>query len=312
MLCFKGVHVHEPTRNNRTADAVEESWDTMFRGATAAGTLRDLQAGTDLAAEYPYFAAAEESERFISLTLRESRGRLPDDKVRYVDFGGGQGHLALAVKAYLEQTGRQVEAVVADGNTRYLMEALRAGLDVLPCNLEACHLTDFHLLSMRLVNHYNTRPAQLEILRRAHAGLCRNGMLLVQIETGPTENCRLRTDIANLLAQRRGELPGYYWATGDDFEQLLRSAGFEVDSRADAAWQFQTQVSRLLESSWLRFNNESDPISTANAREAFFSTAVKLLERRLARHGSEELGVTVTDSNYVMHSAHTVFVATRH
>ncbi|MFA6432211.1 MAG: class I SAM-dependent methyltransferase [Candidatus Paceibacterota bacterium] len=124
------------------------------------GTNADVAASVDISKVHGgYFADPKNIAMFVKLGIAPIARNIPKI-VKYVDFGGGQGHLTIGVKTYLESMGFSVNAVVADANDKYLSLAKERGLQTKMCNLEDCDLPDLNLVTMRAVLHYNTTDNQ--------------------------------------------------------------------------------------------------------------------------------------------------------
>lgn len=218
---------------------------------SAAGTQRDIREGTDLARMLPFFGSLETARKFAEIGVAPVLSALPQ-RVAYVDFGGGQGVLAQAVRDFVNAAGRPCHATVVDANPRYLAQAAAAGIATVCANIEECDLRNIDLATLRLVLHYNARQQQAAILAGVAGSLARDGIAVTQIETGDPTVCALHTQIANLLS--RESAPGYYWMTLEEYCELLRGAGFcDIAVVADDE-PVDADVERALADAWQRFN----------------------------------------------------------
>ncbi|PPU04938.1 MULTISPECIES: methyltransferase domain-containing protein [Xanthomonas] len=218
---------------------------------TAAGTVRDLRERTNLAEAISFFASRQEAQTFAATALAHALPVLPQ-AVRYVDYGGGQGVLADAMRNALSAAGRECDVAVVDSNLRYLQDARALNLDTRLANIEECPLHDADLASMRLVNHYCGYNQQAAILRSIHAGLRPGGVFVSQIETGSDAICRLQTRISNALSQEG--CSGYYWPTLDEYVELAQAAGFVgIDVIGESA-PVESTINEGLAAAWRRFN----------------------------------------------------------
>jgi SAM-dependent methyltransferase len=120
------------------------------------------------------------------------------DKINFADFGGGDGFLALKIKEYLEKSGKEVSSVIIDGNPNYLKDAAKKGLVTLEAALENVELTNFDLIIMRSVLHYNSRGVQKKILQKLLHALKPKGIFIHQMSSGDQYNTHLRNALSQL------------------------------------------------------------------------------------------------------------------
>lgn len=218
---------------------------------TAAGTLRDLRERTDLARAIAFFASRQEAQAFAATGLSHALPALPQD-VRYVDYGGGQGVVADAMRSALLAAGRTCDVTVVDSNQRYLQDARALDLHTHLANIEDCPLRDVDMASMRLVNHYCGYDQQAAIMRGIHDGLRPGGVFVSQIETGSGAICRLQTAISNALSQEGGD--GYYWPTLDEYVALAQAAGFAEILVIGESTPVESTINEGLAAAWRRFH----------------------------------------------------------
>ena len=265
---------------------------------TAAGTQRDIREQTDLARAMPFFGSAVAACRFVDIGIAPVLPALPN-RVAYVDFGGGQGVLARAVRDFITAWGHACHATVVDANDHYLAQAA-AGISTVHANIEENDLRDINLATMRLVTHYNARDQQAAMLAAVARSLAADGILVSQIETGEPTICALHTQIANLLS--RESAPGYHWATLEEYCALLRGSGFcDIVVAADDQG-VELDIDLALAEAWQRFNgaalrnallaSDFDLAETmAQERDAFMRKAQELVAHwtetsRLERGGA--------------------------
>jgi SAM-dependent methyltransferase len=235
----------------RNACDAEARQQTSGFQPTAAGTVRDLRERTDLAQDIAFFASRQEARTFAEICLSRTLPALPQS-VRYVDYGGGQGLVADAMRSALLAAGRACDVAVVDSNPRYLKDASALNLRTHLANIEDCSLRDADLASMRLVNHYCGYDQQAAIMRGIHDGLRPGGVFVSQIETGSSVICRLQTAISNALS--REDCCGYYWPTLDEYVSLARAAGFVEISVIGEKAPVESTINEALAAAWRRFH----------------------------------------------------------
>jgi len=216
------------------------------------GIRADLEAKVDISKVHGgYFSSEENARQFIKAGITPIKKKLPQS-VRYVDFGGGQGFLASAVRDYLLSHGKDVATTVADANNRFLDQTKALRISTLFCNLaEGFPLSELDLITMRAVNHYNDISMQLKILKNGYRCLKKGGYVVSQISTGNEGNCRLRSDIVNLDSLGRVmSSEKYYWTTEAEYVDMLKQAGFTKIIHAGYA----PPCSWTPEEQWERFN----------------------------------------------------------
>ncbi|MFZ5635069.1 MAG: class I SAM-dependent methyltransferase [Pseudomonadota bacterium] len=242
------------------SDAIQQA--SGFR-PTAAGTVRDLRERTDLARAIAFFGSREEARAFAGICLSRTLPLLPG-KVRYVDYGGGQGVVASAMQDALRAAGRATDVTVVDANPRYLADAAALGLNVHLANIEDCALGDVDLATMRLVNHYCSRPQQAAILRAIHDALRPGGVFVSQIETGRDAICRLQTRISNALSEEGGA--GYHWPTLEEYFAMAKEAGFVDAVVIGESAAVESTINEGLAAAWRRFHGSKLEALAADGR----------------------------------------------
>jgi hypothetical protein len=272
---------------------------------SSVGTQSDLKADVNIAKVFGgYFSNCEVAQSFVDAGIKDIDQDLPKD-VKLADYGGGQGFLTKTVADWLKSQGHNVDAYVIDGNPKFLQVAQQEGLRSYQCNLENCDFKDADLLLMRAVNHYNSPEKQLEILKSAFKSLNEKGFLISQISSGSEENCRLRSEIANLPSLGRAMDGGnYHWTSIDEYEKLLEEAGFEdstiVGLAPDCTWTPEEQ--------WDRFNekelkdvvekNDTGKIAEINRkREVFIKEAYGIIKQYIEKFGRDVIDVSFNEND---------------
>lgn len=218
---------------------------------TAAGTVRDLRERTDLARAIAFFGSDAEAKAFVDVCLTHALSALPEP-FRHVDYGGGQGVVAAAMRDTLSGRGRSARITVVDANPRYLEDARKLGLDVHLANIEDCTLDGIHLATMRLVNHYCSLEQQAAMLSAIHDALHPGGVFVCQIETGLDAICRLQTRISNALSEEGGA--GYHWPTLAEYLDLAKRAGFVDATVIGERAPVESTINEALAAAWRRFH----------------------------------------------------------
>jgi hypothetical protein len=266
---------------------------------TAIGTQADSAAKVDISKVHGgYFSDPENIERFIEVGIAPIVPELPRE-VKYVDFGGGQGDLALGVKRYLEANGRTVHAIVADANEEYLHIAETKGLEINPCNIEETTFSDLDLITMRAILHYNSPAQQKLIIKRAFNSLRAGGFLIHQNSSGTKANCELRSALVNIPELGRAGAGDYCWVSEDEYTFLSKDVGFSNTSHVDYAkansWGPEEQ--------WDRFNSEitkraleekdEDTFNDIQKRKKIYlEKAIELIKQYSKVHTTESLQIT--------------------
>lgn len=273
----------------RFADDADARQQASGFQPTAAGTVRDLRERTNLAQAIAFFGSRTEAQTFVDICLSRVLPAL-SETVQYVDFGGGQGVVANAMRDALSAAGRSPDVTVVDSNPRYLEDARALGLKTHLVNIEDCALDGMDLASMRLVNHYCAYDQQAAMLHSIHRALRRDGVFFSQIETGSEAICRLQTRISNALS--REDRAGYYWPTLDEYVALLEDAGFAEIAVIGESAPVEATINEGLAAAWRRFHgskleslaasgcvDEMQPLLAERAQ--FFKTAHGLVAEAL-------------------------------
>lgn len=271
------------------------------------GTNADKLAKVDISKVYKgYFSDPKNIAKFVELGIQPILDHLPME-MRYVDFGGGQGHLALGVKEYIGHSGRKISTVVADANEDYLKEAKEKGLEIKLCNLEGVSFSNLDLVTMRAVLHYNTPKNQKMILENIHNSLKTNGYLIHQNSSGNKENCDLRSAISNIPELGRAGSGNYYWICEDDYIQILKETGFKEITHGGYSnsneWGPEEQWDRFnheITQKALRVDNYSDLNAIKDRKNIYLQKAYRLINEYKRKYGKECLGIIDTDEGKVL------------
>ena len=271
------------------------------------GTNADTLAKVDISKVHGgYFADPKNIEKFIELGITPIIKDFPEN-INYVDFGGGQGHLTLLVKEFLESKGYKVTATVADANDGYLLKAKEKHLETKLCNLEDCSLSNLDLVTMRAVLHYNTPENQVLILKNLFNSLKTDGYLVHQNSSGNKENCELRSALVNIAELGRAGAGNYHWVSEIEYQSLVAKAGFSkttnVGYAKSNAWGPDEQ--------WDRFNNEITKIASEEGdnrklleiksrKDIYIKKAYKMIEEYSNKYGKEYLGIKNVTGGRVM------------
>lgn len=281
------------------------------------GTNADKAATVDISQVHSgYFADSKNIDVFIGLGISPIADKLPK-KLNYVDFGGGQGHLASGVKNYLESNGFSVNELVADANEDYLAIAKSKNLNVNLCNLENCNFPNTDLITMRAVLHYNSHDNQLVILKDVYNSLNTGGYFVHQNSSGNKENCELRSLIVNIDELGRAGAGSYHWVSEGEYKELLGKVGFVDVIHAGYAtansWgpdqQWERFNGKLTEKAKLD-NDESLLVEIENRKEVYLTKANKLITEYVERYGGEHLGVkTESDGKVIIEYQYPIVIA---
>lgn len=264
----------------------------------AIGTIADKNSGVDISKVFGnYFSNTKNLDAFVSLGIAPIKNNLPKS-VNYIDFGGGQGHLAFCVKEYLQTAGFKVITTVADANDGYLELSKKKGLETKLSNLDNVDFKDVDLITMRAVLHYNTPADQISILKNIFKSLKKGGYLVHQNSSGNIENCELRSAIVNIVELGRAGSGNYHWASESEYEEELKQAGFTNIIHAGYAppgtWGPESQ--------WERFNDEKtkkaidagdirSSTDLEEKRKVYLAKAYKLIGEYSSKYGKEYLGI---------------------
>jgi SAM-dependent methyltransferase len=150
-------------------------------------TLADLGGGVEMGKiNDGYFSNRAYAEAFVDIGIEGIADHFGSE-VRYTGFGGGEGLLARTFTDFLEAGGHQVKTLVVDANEGFLTKAAALGLETLCADLKSIALSDYDLITMRSVNHYNAIEAQQRIVDGAYRTLKAGGFLVSQNLSGPTD-----------------------------------------------------------------------------------------------------------------------------
>lgn len=238
----------------------------------SAGVLKDIDSGIDLENEHPFFNSHEEADLFVENGIVPHVDALTQS-VKFFDLGGGQGLLASKVKKRLNELGFQCSAAVVDGNSKFIEQAGKKGINGILANLEEFQGHEVDLLTMRMVNHYNDAPKQALIARNAYQSLKKGGLFVIQFESGSAEACEVRNRIANLLTQFFPSI-SYYWPPIETFLLQMQGVGFQLRGNIACEPSYSQDITTLLRNAWQR--HAVDNRGTAN-QQAFFTQAADLV-----------------------------------
>jgi SAM-dependent methyltransferase len=271
------------------------------------GTNADISAGVDISKVHGnYFADPKNIERFIDLGIKPIIKDFPK-KMNYVDFGGGQGHLTILVKEYLEKNSFNVSATVADANENYLLTAKEKSLDTRLCNLEDAPFSNTDLITMRAVLHYNVPDNQKLILKNVFNALKIGGYFVHQNSSGNKENCELRSALVNIPELGRAGAGDYHWISEQEYRFLIEGAGFSTTTIVGYAqpnsWGPDEQ--------WDRFNDKITKIATENKDEEtlrdietrkkiYLDKAYAMIREYSEKYGKEYLGAKDLDDGKIV------------
>lgn len=268
---------------------------------SSVGSQNDIREGTNLLETVPFFRSREEVGLFITQGVLNILPSLPM-RLRYIDFGGGQGFLTKHVRDALVMRGYEVTAIVADSNVQFLMEAQLAGLQVVPVNLEQSSFENADLITMRLVNHYNSAQTQRAIMSAAFSALNPGGYLISQIETGSPISCNLRNEIAEYLTGRDQHDTHYYWVSEVEYRSWLGEIGFVADDKQVASSVHESCVDSIVKLAWERMHGgvhaharassaTSDDEVLKKLRAQSLVEVNKIVEAYWHRHGDDPEGL---------------------
>ncbi len=271
------------------------------------GTNADKMARVDISKVYKgYFSDPKNIARFIELGIQPIFNHFPME-MTYVDFGGGQGHLAVGVKKYLENSGRKIRTVVVDANEDYLKDSEEKGLEIQLCNLEEVSFSNLDLVTMRAVLHYNAPKDQRLILKNILNSLKTNGHLVHQNSSGNKENCDLRSAISNIPELGRAGSGNYHWICEDDYFQILKEVGFKeithVGYTKSNEWSPEEQWDRFnsdIVQKVLKNNNQNDLNKIEDRKSIYLQKAYGLIDEYSNKYGKEYLGIIDTGEGRVL------------
>lgn len=283
----------------------------------AVGTNADKAANVDISKIHGgYFADENNIEAFIKIGIAPIEINLPK-KLNYVDFGGGQGHLAIGIKQYLEKKGFVVSGTVADANDAYLTISRSKGLNTRLCNLESCDFPNTDLITMRAVLHYNSPDNQAQILKHIYKSLNFGGYFVHQNSSGNKENCELRSLIVGIRELGRSGEGDYHWVSENEYRDVLGKAGFNDVVHAGYApsnsWGPDEQWERFnddMTNKAKREDNHSLLTEIERRKNVFLSKAKLLIDDFVKKYDADYLGVvTKPDGKIVIEYQYPVVTA---
>lgn len=260
--------------------------------------MADKAANVDISKVHGgYFSDRKNLDVFVKLGIDPIKNNFPKS-LDYVDFGGGQGHLASYVKKYLEENRFTVKTTVADANNGYLELSKQKGLETKLCNLESASFIDIDLISMRAVLHYNTPVNQTAILKNVFNSLKKGGYFVHQNSSGNKENCELRSALVNIKELGRAGAGHYHWVSEDEHKEMLKNVGFidivQAGYASPNAWGPVEQ--------WERFNSDKTKKAVEvcdiklfseleTRKKVYLDKAYALIKEYCDKYGKEYLGV---------------------
>jgi SAM-dependent methyltransferase len=257
-----------------------------------------------------YFSNRAYAEAFVDIGIRGILDHLGGE-VRYAGFGGGEGFLTRIVADFLAATGRTVHTLVVDANEGFLAKAAALGLETLCAELEGVAISDYDLITMRSVNHYNDIEAQQRIVDVTYRTLKAGGFLVSQNLSGPTDRyCRMTSALSKLpsLGRVEGIKDVPHMTSEAEFNALMARAGFADVHVAGYAPNIQIGP----EYYWARFNahrheaavaeDENGAVGEINARhQRYLAEANAVIERFLGEAGADEASrIRHTASSYAL------------
>ena len=275
----------------------------------APGSKRDIARRTDLAVDSPFFHDEAAALAFIEAGIAPLLPSFPDRCV-VADLGGGDGFLADRIRSFLHSQARDPDITVVDSNIGWLMEAQERRLAVCPANLESIKLRPAHLLTMRLVNHYNGIPRQQAILARAQSNLLPEGYLVVQAEVGTWAQCAFRSLIYGLLDRGAATQPSgerCRWLPADALCRMMQRAGLLLVTANPCLMKFSSNLRQLLRLAWVRVVGRS---ADKKGCHAFIESAIGIAKS----YGPDraEIGISVQEDGEVwFDTCHALLVARR-
>jgi len=292
--------------------------DSLTPASRASGVTADLSAQTSIGLVHGgYFSSLLRAQEFVDLLVRALGDELPK-RLRYADFGCGEGFLAKVVTRELQARGFLVETELVDGNPKYLEEAKKTGY--------ACTLTElkeytaevpYDLISMRAVHHYNSLEDQELLMVNARRNLTGQGYLVNQLSSGTDVNCRLRTAIINLPSLPYGrEANAYHWTSIPEYFLLAAHAGFSntelVGYAAPNTWTPEELWERVNGVSLKKAEEGADQALQAKIleqKQTYLTEVHAIIERFLKEYDQEHLGVETSGESFLVHYQYPIFVS---
>ncbi|WP_387489338.1 methyltransferase domain-containing protein [Photorhabdus sp. RM96S] len=267
----------------------------------SAGVLKDIDSGIDLESDHPFFNSHEEADLFVKSGIVPYLDALPQS-VNYLDLGGGQGLLASKVQKRLGELGFQCAAAVVDGNGNFIDQARNKGISGVLANLEEYQGHDVDLITMRMVNHYNDASTQAVIAKNAYDSLKKNGLLVIQFESGSVMACEVRNSIADLLA-RFFPAVSYYWPPIQVLHQQMQELGFQLCGNMVSEPSYSQDITTLLRNAWQRHAaDNSDPAR----QQAFFTQAADLVLTHFSSTEAASQGLYESQGRFYMETCYPI------
>ncbi len=285
-----------------------------------AGTAADLKGGVDIGKMHRgYFSDQKHLNEFITIGLKPIIDhRLK--KIKFADFGCGQGQLAFAIKNYLKTIIKNVEAIGIDANPIFLKTAKEQSITSVFGNVAEISLTNLNLATMRAVLHYNDAETQINIIKNIYHSLKNGGTFIHQVSAGTKENCSLRTNIVNLPYLGRGDQEkNYLWTSTEETLELHRTAGFNDTSVVGYAspcfWTIEEQWDRFNAKATeeAKINNNEIKIKSLSERKVIFiEQATLAIKTAIEKDGLEKTGVELlSDGTYRIHYVYPIILCSK-
>ncbi|KPC51995.1 Uncharacterized protein AC509_3491 [Pseudomonas amygdali pv. morsprunorum] len=267
------------------------------------GTSDDIAGRVDLETCHPFFGSVLDADQFVQAAVLPN---LPAERerLRVIDFGGGQGLLLDRCINALARRGIECDALVVDANPGFVARALTRGVDAVVGEIAGYSGKPADIVLMRLVLHYNSAPVQQAMLANARRHLAADGVFALQYETGDTMACSLRNRIAGLCADATGS-EARFWVEPDRLVSWLHEAGFTGVSVVNEPG-YESDVVALLRNAWQR---QSDTLSAAGLSEASFYRACTDIVFD-SREGPDSGGVHSKDGRLALRTRYPLLCAT--
>lgn len=264
----------------------------------AVGTQADTVAKVDISKVHGgYFSDPKNVEGFIEIGIKPLVSNLPK-KIKYIDFGGGQGHLAYSVEHFLKENGKEVETIVVDANKDYISAAQEKGLITQLTNLEDVSFSEADLITMRAVLHYNVQEKQVLIIKNIFNSLKKDGYLVHQNSSGNKENCELRSVLVNIPELGRAGAGNYHWISEEECLSLTKEIGFsetvQVGYARANSWNPEEQWDRFNQNITKKAQEDGNVFELKEIEKRkgiYLKKANKLIEEYAAKYGKEYLGI---------------------
>jgi hypothetical protein len=268
--------------------------------------LKDLSRNIDLEKEHPFFESVRDAELFFAAGV-EPYLHLMQKKISFADFGGGQGLLASAICNLLEDRDHLVSPIVVDANQVFLNSAKMKGLRTVLENIEDVRLPLQDIILMRLVNHYNSRNKQMEILKNVYDNLRPEGMFVMQLETGGIHSCKLRNEVSELLGNYCPNTSNY-WVSKDEVLCMLEKIGLAPLPSAREEPVFYIDVATLLRNAWDRSLGGGQD---SEQQSQFNRQAADIIIDHISSDNGEDSGVFEKDGLFYVRSIYPIITTVR-